>query len=356
MNTKYDDKGLPLIHVSNYNVGDQESWVAMSGDKRISGVLAFGLGSVILEDLFTLPGVEEWSENIVTVIDSIRTLEVNVPPIINEPDSILARVIVPCGGGTNVDPNDPIIDPQPCGPVVWGGEPGEGCLQEVRSYGSIINAQWGQDCPYNSYTQVDLVCHDDCGQDRTKAGCVAVAGAIIAYYHAKAAPTFNRPAAYHFDYSAMLPRYRSSNSNHIAIAQADGNVGRLMNLAGLQVNMNYGCGSSGALTGNLRTFFSNGLGYANQGSYDDFNFLTYADEIEANFPVVLRGRGSNGGHAWVSDAYRVQTFSSCSSTTFMHMNWGWNGNSNDYFLVRDWSATSNLSFNRNKKMIHGIRP
>lgn len=70
MNTKYDDEGLPVIHVSNYNVENQESWVAMSGDKRISGVLAFGLGSVILEDLFTLPGVEEWSETILTVIDS----------------------------------------------------------------------------------------------------------------------------------------------------------------------------------------------------------------------------------------------------------------------------------------------
>jgi hypothetical protein len=351
ISTTYDDEGNPIIHLANYTDSYfSNSWVAMSGDLRVPAVLAFGKGEVTLESLTNQPGVDGWTEIVSNVIDSVRELSLEQPPLYNEPDSILARVVRPCGG-EDVAPDDPNhVDPQPCGPVVYGGED-EGCLEEVLSYGTLLASEWGQNCPYNSWTPQSS-CMDMCSSDRTLTGCVATTGAQIAYYHAK--PFWHNTPAFDLDYSAMLPRY-VRNTTDITVAQSDGNVGFQMQIAGTLVDMDYGCGESGAQTKKLRDFFQF-LGYDNKGSYDDFDFNTYALEMHDDMPVVLRGRTDKGGHAWVSDAYRVQTFTSCRNSKFMHMNWGWEGSNDGWFIKIDWSPNSFFSFNNSKKMIHGIRP
>jgi hypothetical protein len=76
-------------------------------------------------------------------------------------------------------------------------------------------------------------------------------------------------------------------------------------------------------------------------SYDDgISFLKMSDyatedfegiirgELNANRPVIISGQSSSYGHAFVCDGYEYKD-----ALPYYHMNWGWGGYSNGYFLM-----------------------
>ena len=90
--------------------------------------------------------------------------------------------------------------------------------------------------------------------------------------------------------------------------------------------------------------FKNTFGYSSGGEVISYDFEKVYNSMYYGNPVILLGVGSNGGHAWVADGYKnvkihvieKKKFLGITISTkeydiykdYLHMNWGWNGESN----------------------------
>jgi hypothetical protein len=74
------------------------------------------------------------------------------------------------------------------------------------------------------------------------------------------------------------------------------------------------------------------------------------NELAAGRPVIYRGRSDDGstGHAFNVDGVL--------NSRYFHINWGWSGSSNGYFLLHELNPTSTRSYNANQEAITGISP
>ena len=105
-----------------------------------------------------------------------------------------------------------------------------------------------------------------------------------------------------------------------------------MLMCGVSVSMDYCASGSGAYTGNVATALKNyfdydaSTRYVNRSNYRlaQWNQLVY-DELSQSRVVVYSGQSSGGGHAFVIDGY--------DKDDYFHVNWGWGGGSNGYFLL-----------------------
>lgn len=200
----------------------------------------------------------------------------------------------------------------------------------------LLDCQWDQWAPYNSK------CPKLDGK-RTLTGCVATAMAQIMYYHKWPKQTTREIPAYTawrngiqvpaigitaIDWENMTPTYSSSST-----AVQEEAVANLMLLCGSAVQMNYGLNMSDA--GCSSKIFIEYFGYNNIAISDqirryyndtEWNQLIY-DELKSNRPVYYDGHNptKDEGHAFVIDGY--------DKNDYFHVNWGWGGSSNGYFLL-----------------------
>ena len=113
-------------------------------------------------------------------------------------------------------------------------------------------------------------------------------------------------------------------------------VAKLLAACGASVQMNYGTESSGASStaaaGALITNFSYDPSIEELSpSYfqtDEWH-ARIQKELQAHRPLLVSGRAdNNNGHAFIIDGYRFD-----GSTPYYHINWGWSGSDNAYFLI-----------------------
>ena len=194
----------------------------------------------------------------------------------------------------------------------------------------LITTQWNQNAPYNALTpKVD--------GKHYPTGCVATAMAqIINYLHptgCEALPAYTTytkkidmealPATT-FDWSQMEDSYSST-----AYAPE---VAKLMLYCGQSVEMDYNTNGSGASSADVPDAAAKYFGCSvltkmvSRADYtrDDWNELIY-NELAEQRPVYLRGSNAEGGHAFVCDGYDTDGL--------FHINWGWGGLSNGFFLL-----------------------
>ncbi|MBO7465868.1 MAG: C10 family peptidase, partial [Bacteroidales bacterium] len=63
-----------------------------------------------------------------------------------------------------------------------------------------------------------------------------------------------------------------------------------------------------------------------RSSYSLNNWISLLkNELDAGRPILYAGSGTEGGHAFVCDGY--------DNNSYFHFNWGWNGKSDNYFLI-----------------------
>ncbi len=109
----------------------------------------------------------------------------------------------------------------------------------------------------------------------------------------------------------------------------------------------------------LRTYFGydKGVRSHNRTYYPTSEWMQIIkDELQAGRPVFYGGTSDTGtgGHAFVIDGY--------DSEGFVHVNWGWYGNSNGYFMINHLDPSSlgegggAGGYNLNQDMITGIQP
>lgn len=200
----------------------------------------------------------------------------------------------------------------------------------------LVATRWNQGTPYNDLCPVY-------GTERTVTGCVATAMAqILRYWKYPAKGNGSNSYVYNgitnsfdfgattFDWDNMTHCYSSSSTPVQCSA-----VATLMRACGVAVNMMYNvssAGGSGAYSKDVVPALVKYMGYApstvfesrpNYGLYE-WEDMVYSS-LQHGCPVYYAGHGSAGGHAFVVDGYE--------GDGYFHLNWGWGGSSDGYFLL-----------------------
>lgn len=206
----------------------------------------------------------------------------------------------------------------------------------------LLSTNWNQGSGYNNL--VPLACSSGGSGGRAWTGCVATALAQVMKYH-------EYPNNYNW---SIMPNNIGSTETSI-----------LMRDIGYAVNMDYGCDGSGASMEDAKNALKNNFDYSNGVRLINYDTEILWQQLQLwSNPVILSG----GTHAWVCDGYKRYQHAQIHnpgtyyeyttyfySQFYLHMNWGWGGAYNTWYLYNDFTpGTSN--YNSNKKMIIWAQP
>lgn len=231
----------------------------------------------------------------------------------------------------------------------------------------LLACLWDQGSPYS----------DKCPTYKGTActtGCVATALSQIMYYHKwPKQGTGNVSYDWYinnmkyqtltadlsqstYDWDSMTDTYNSTSSDEAKTA-----VARLMADVGMASEMQYSPNGSGAYTYTAAKAMATNFGYDKGLRYVMRDFYTHDEwedmlygELAASRPVFYAGSDkNNSGHAFVLDGY---------NDGYYHINWGWGGTSNGYFLLTDLTPNeqgaggSGNGFSYSNEAIIGLCP
>lgn len=293
------DNTLPCYYV--FNVGTDGGFVIVSGDDRTAPVLGYSTsGSFRTDDM--PDNMRVWLEGYQRQMEWLAS---------HHTDGSSNMIARPAGQSR-----------QPISP--------------------LMTTTWDQGDPYNG--QCPIYSGEHC-----VTGCVATAMAQVLYYHRypehmlKDIPSYQSNTsitvptvgATYIDWNNMLPSYNGNETQE----QKDA-VASLMLMCGASVSMNYGTGASNAYSENIASALRNYFGYdgaatlesRNDYSYEEWHNMIY-NELAEGRPVLYSGLSAGGGHQFVIDGY--------SYGDFFHVNWGWGGYRDNYFLLSILNPGSN---------------
>lgn len=207
--------------------------------------------------------------------------------------------------------------------------------QEFAPIAPLTTTVWNQDAPFN----------DDCPEingEHCVTGCVATALSQVMKYHnwppkGTGTHSYTPPSVgttVSFDYGNTTFRWDDmiNDYNGTATDAQKEAVATLMFACGVAVNMDYTVTESGSMSIDaakaMITYFDydKGITYLQRDYYgiDEWNATVY-NQLKNYGPVQYSGQSNDGGHSWVCDGY--------SQDGYFHINWGWGGMSNGYFLL-----------------------
>lgn len=201
----------------------------------------------------------------------------------------------------------------------------------------LCKTQWNQNAPYNDLTPKLQ------GQN-CMTGCVATAMAQVMKVHEWPAEHGTGYVSYTWVNGAETLSYNLANStmdwaNMLNTYGAEANdeqkaaVASLMRDCGYATSMQYSLNASGTTAIKIPTALYYNFGYdaglrTLQRLYytqSEWENIVYT-ELENGCPVMIIGvSDAQGGHCFVCDGY--------SSDRYYHINWGWGGMSDGYFLL-----------------------
>lgn len=207
----------------------------------------------------------------------------------------------------------------------------DGSFSYHTEKGAFTQTLWDQDYPYNE--GIYCAIHPD---RSAPAGCVAISVAQIMAYH-------RFPAT--FNWNLLLKSPSISIFDQVAINE----VSRLIRDIGSKVHMVYDCSAGSSSDIYKANTALKGYGFSTDGvkSYD---INTVMGSINNSRPVMMRGFTSTGeGHDWIIDGYRIGTISAVwgsrrdpdqqvtyyGTAHYFHMNFGWGGLCNLWFVVKE---------------------
>ncbi|MBR3455673.1 MAG: C10 family peptidase [Bacteroidaceae bacterium] len=223
--------------------------------------------------------------------------------------------------------------------VTVSNAPKRNATHSTNEIQPLIETKWDQGAPYNNKCPLYRTGY------RSVTGCVATAMAQVMNYHQWPTETKVIIPGYTtdtyglnlsslptttFDWANMSNTYTNNTTG--ATAEA---VATLMQYCGWAVEMDYGP-SSGASSSMIAEALKNYFDYNNETTqFVSRSFYTadkWADliyhELANKRPVLYGGMSSGGGHEFVCDGYRYED-----GTDFFHINWGWGGESDQYFVL-----------------------
>lgn len=229
----------------------------------------------------------------------------------------------------------------------------------------LLSSQWAQDAPFNNDCPVSSDGY------RAVCGCAATAiSQVLNHFKYPECGTgigtgslgdreltldlSTRP----IDWPNILDDYSGSFSDAQAAA-----VANLVYVVGMSINMEYSPVSSGASINDCVLGVTQHLGFDKAMrslrrdfyTVDEWNAMVYA-ELATNRPVVYFGFNPYGGHAFVIDGYEG------GDSGYFHVNWGWAGLSDGYFLLTNLSPSdqgiggSAEGYNKNQEAFFDMLP
>ncbi|MDE7375576.1 MAG: C10 family peptidase [Muribaculaceae bacterium] len=255
--------------------------------------------------------------------------------------------------------------------IEWANRHGAEPMQapqhaERASVAPWLTTKWNQDEPFN------LLCpiYD---HHRSVTGCVATAIAQVMNFHqwpdkgvgsnSYTAQAINQTVTFDFasttfDWANMLDTYPNSGND---ATQAQRNaVATLMKACGVSCNMNYSPSASGAFSrdagiGLIKYLkYDRGIEYMERKYYSPTQWEDIVYEQITQGPLYYSGANSEAGHAFVIDGY--------SSGGYFHLNWGWGGTSDGYFLLTALDPSSqgiggsNAGYNFGQEILCNVKP
>ncbi len=223
----------------------------------------------------------------------------------------------------------------------------------------LLSSKWDQSCYYN----------DSCPSapsagayycNHVPAGCVAICLAQIIKYHQYPQIGQGTNSYYSPYYGTLQANFANTNYNYSnmpdVLFASNTSVSQLVYHCGIAVNMDYKPLYSGAGINEARNALVNYFKYATstqivyKSSFTDVAWKTLIkSELDSARPVFYSGynQNNNGGHAFICDGYQANDF--------FHINWGWGGQFDGYFLLSALNPGSN-NFSYNHSAIIGIKP
>ena len=212
---------------------------------------------------------------------------------------------------------------------------------------------------------------------RAVTGCVATAMAsVMAYYrfpnNGKGSVTYSGGDAgaqtinledYAFKWNDILPHYVYGN-----YTETQGNaIASLMLACGASLNMQYSADGSGIFTEKVPSALKNNFNFdSNVAHYSTLNYPgdpeelfeydwepTIREQTKAGMPIIFAGSPAQGksGHCFVIDGYKV-----IDGVYYYHVDWGWNGMANGYFLLTNLNPDGTSYSGYNCTMVCNIKP
>ncbi len=230
-------------------------------------------------------------------------------------------------------------------------------LPALLSVAPLTTTTWSQECFYNAQCPVDNA-STDCG--RAPTGCVATAFAQTMKY-------YNYPAQGTGSTSYSCPPYGTISANFGAttynwaampniLTSSNPDAAKLLFHAGVAVQMEYSAQESSAYSTAIKTALVKKFKYANTAQYkykSAYSNIQWENliraELDAQRIVIVCGDDPThgAGHSFIADGYQ--------GTNSFHINWGWEGQDDGYFLLSALSP-SPYSFNTDVSAIIGIKP
>lgn len=331
--------GAPIYYV--FNVNNNQGFVIVTGDDLVQPIIGYST-----ESTYTLnnlpPQLAKWMED-------VKKEVLYVKENVNETTELITaqwhdyyyNVAPSWERGTSAV--NPLLQ------VKWNQAPNENGL-----------------CPFdNQYN------------DRTVTGCVATAMAQIMKYWAYPAQGTGFHSYNSQNYGTLSANFGNATYNWAnmpnILNSPNNDVATIMFHCGVAVEMSYGVaqtGGSGAYVASAlspiqhcseygyKTYFgydpATVQGVVRQ-NYTETNWKNLMKaELDNSRPLQYAGSGNGGGHTWVCDGY--------DNNDFLHMNWGWGGNSDGYFSVNNLDPSSlgagggTGGFNGSQHAVIGIKP
>lgn len=239
-----------------------------------------------------------------------------------------------------------------------------GVVLGAAAINPIVSTRWNQLSPYN----------DMCPELNSRhcpTGCVATAMAQVMKVHDWPAKGRDSHSYYPYnigytvsvDFSQSTYQWDKMADSYSGVTDQDAidAVALLMYDCGVSVSMQYNVSSSGAnyptaAKSLVRYFdYDKGIRVLRRDcyGYEEWIGMIY-NELSAGRPVMYAGTNDEGSHAFVCDGYR--------SDDYFHINWGWGGLSDGYFLLtalepsEQGTGGSSAGYNLDQQVIMGIRP
>lgn len=335
--TEYDENGTPLFY--RFQVGDK-GFMIVSATDLATPVLAYSLESNFVEgttaDFYCKKYKEDLSYLVKNPSSALKT-------------SKMWNRYLSDDFTVNTAKGNPCVEP-------------------------LVTTTWTQETYYNTQCPMNPQANPDWDL-RTPVGCVALTMANILYYYRYPQNGFGSvyyfPREYDdetgeliYSYPAQYANFAQGNYQYNNMSNSldsyNGEMAKLIYNCGVAVQMSYGHDGSGSQSEKALEALQNHFHFAQSAQFQNIGDIVLggADsllylwenkakaELDAHRPIFFSGTSeSAGGHAWIVDGYTTISDTAGNSDTYFHVNWGWAGYDNGFFLINNQNTHGSGNFN-----------
>ncbi len=252
--------------------------------------------------------------------------------------------------------------------------------KEVTSVEPLVTTTWNQqpyynsECPYNPRTKYD-------DGKRAPVGCVALTMANLMFYYRYPASGYGSimyiPREYEnnvliYTYPVQQANFGQTVYNYNAmpnnLESYNYELARLLHHCGIAVNMSYGWDGSGSQSEYALEALQNHFYYTQMAQFQNITDVVtdtnsaeqiatweakLVEELDAHRPIFYSGSNkTDGGHAWIVDGYTT-----VNNTRYFHVNWGWGGYDNGFYVLKNFNTHSgNFNYQFSESMMYHMFP